>query len=159
MNNEGNNKIMENSNNWVDEKTKKILSLFLFPENSIVFAKIGAAIFLERKKILCFESCLDNNMMGFIFNCNLINHQFIYYLFHTIKLGSLVSTTALPSLNNKELEQLQFKFPKIDEQTAIAQILSDMDSDIQTLETQRNKTQAIKQGMMQELLTGKTRLI
>lgn len=46
-----------------------------------------------------------------------------------------------------------------EEQTAIAQILSDMDSDIQTLETQRNKTLAIKQGMMQELLTGKTRLL
>ena len=48
---------------------------------------------------------------------------------------------------------------EIEEQTAIAQILSDMDGDIQTLETERNKTLAIKQGMMQELLTGKTRLL
>jgi type I restriction enzyme S subunit len=46
-----------------------------------------------------------------------------------------------------------------EEQTAIAQILSDMDNDILALETERNKTLAIKQGMMQNLLTGKIRLL
>ena len=45
------------------------------------------------------------------------------------------------------------------EQKAIAQILSDMDAEITQLETKKEKYQAIKQGMMQELLTGKTRLI
>ena len=47
----------------------------------------------------------------------------------------------------------------IDEQEAIAQILSDMDAEITQLETKKEKYQAIKQGMMQELLTGKTRLV
>jgi type I restriction enzyme S subunit len=46
----------------------------------------------------------------------------------------------------------------IEEQTAIATILSDMDTEIAALEQKRNKTHALKQGMMQELLTGKTRL-
>jgi type I restriction enzyme S subunit len=48
--------------------------------------------------------------------------------------------------------------PTIEEQTAIASILSDMNSEIQTLEQRLSKTRQIKQGMMQELLTGKTRL-
>ena len=47
----------------------------------------------------------------------------------------------------------------LQEQKAIAQILSDMDLEIEQLETKRIKYQAIKQGMMQELLTGKTRLV
>ena len=47
----------------------------------------------------------------------------------------------------------------IEEQKAIAQILSDMDAEITQLETKKEKYQAIKQGMMQELLTGKTRLV
>ncbi len=46
-----------------------------------------------------------------------------------------------------------------EEQKAIAEVLSDMDAEITALEAQRDKTRAIKQGMMQELLTGKTRLI
>jgi type I restriction enzyme S subunit len=48
--------------------------------------------------------------------------------------------------------------PKIEEQKAIAQILSDMDKEIETLKTKLKKTKNIKIGMMQELLTGKTRL-
>ncbi|MDF7824690.1 restriction endonuclease subunit S [Pontiellaceae bacterium B12227] len=49
--------------------------------------------------------------------------------------------------------------PTIDEQQAIAEVLSDMDTEIQALETKLSKTKAIRQGMMQELLTGKVRLI
>ena len=45
------------------------------------------------------------------------------------------------------------------EQAVIATILSDMDAEISALEQKRDKTRALKQGMMQELLTGKTRLI
>jgi type I restriction enzyme S subunit len=48
---------------------------------------------------------------------------------------------------------------RIDEQTAIAAVLSDMDAEIAALEARRDKTRALKQGMMQELLTGKTRLL
>ncbi len=48
--------------------------------------------------------------------------------------------------------------PSKAEQTAIATILSDMDEEIQALERRLNKTRQIKQGMMQALLTGKTRL-
>lgn len=49
--------------------------------------------------------------------------------------------------------------PGIDEQRAIATVLSDMDAEIAALKRRREKTQQIKQGMMQELLTGRTRLI
>ena len=49
--------------------------------------------------------------------------------------------------------------PEKDEQHAIAQILSDMESEITQLESKKEKYQAIKQGMMQELLMGKTRLV
>lgn len=46
-----------------------------------------------------------------------------------------------------------------DEQTAIAEVLSDMDAELAVLEQRRDKTRLLKQGMMQELLTGKTRLV
>jgi type I restriction enzyme, S subunit len=159
MNNEGNATFMVNSNNWISETVRKTIGATTFPSHSTVFAKIGAAIFLERKKILLRDSCIDNNMMGFIPNKPLVDHLFIHYLFLTIRLGKLVSTTALPSLNGNELAKLEFSFPLLDEQIAIASILSDMDAEIASLEQRRDKTQAIKEGMMQELLIGKTRLL
>jgi type I restriction enzyme S subunit len=58
-----------------------------------------------------------------------------------------------------EYQQLQIPLPPLPEQTAIAAILTDMDTDITTLETRLIKTKALKTGMCQELLTGKTRLL
>ena len=56
-------------------------------------------------------------------------------------------------------KKLSLPLPSLGEQHAIAEVLSDMDAEITALEQKRDKTKLIKQGMMQELLTGKTRLI
>lgn len=59
----------------------------------------------------------------------------------------------------KFLREREFLVPKPDEQFAIATVLSDMDAEIAALEARRDKTRAIKQGMMQQLLTGRVRLV
>ena len=58
-----------------------------------------------------------------------------------------------------EFQNLELKIPDAEEQTAIAAVLSDMDADLAALEQQRDKTRALKQGMMQALLTGRIRLV
>ena len=62
-------------------------------------------------------------------------------------------------LNLTIIRSLEIPFPELPEQTAIATILSDMDADIATLEAKLAKARAIKHGMMQELLTGRVRLV
>ncbi len=59
----------------------------------------------------------------------------------------------------KLLRERLFLIPSYDEQTAIAAVLSDMDAELTVLESRRNKTRALKRAMMQELLTGRTRLV
>lgn len=58
-----------------------------------------------------------------------------------------------------DITNFEIKFPELKEQTAIANILSDMDAEIEKLESQLAKYQSIKQGMMQTLLTGRIRLV
>ena len=58
-----------------------------------------------------------------------------------------------------EYQNLELPMPDYEEQRAIAAVLSDMDAEIAALEQRRDKTVAIKQGMMQQLLTGKVRLL
>jgi type I restriction enzyme S subunit len=72
-----------------------------------------------------------------------------------------VSTNlANPKLMNDVMKQIPVLLPPtLAEQTAIATVLTDMDAEIVALEHRREKTRALKQGMMQELLTGKTRLL
>lgn len=63
-------------------------------------------------------------------------------------------------LNFTQVKALQFALPESkEEQTAITNVLSDMDTELEALEQRLNKTQQLKQGMMQELLTGRTRLV
>jgi len=159
MNNEGNSKFMIASNNWISENTRKRIGANIFPAKTVVFAKIGAAIFLERKKILSRDSCIDNNMMGFVVDEGLADPRFVHCLLLNSQLGKLIAATALPSLNGRDIAALEFGIPRIPEQRAIAAVLSDMDLECAALETRREKTQALKQGMMQQLLTGHIRLI
>lgn len=63
------------------------------------------------------------------------------------------------SINSNELREIELIIPADEEQTAIATILSDMDEENQALEQRLDKTRQIKQGMMQELLTGRIRLV
>jgi len=57
------------------------------------------------------------------------------------------------------LADIEVALPEVAEQTAIATLLSDLDAELAALEARRDKTRALKQGMMQELLTGRTRLV
>jgi len=158
MNNEGNALFMSTANHWICEDTRRILGATAFPAGSIVFAKIGAAIFLERKRMLSRDSCLDNNMMAYLLSDRDACTQFFHSLFLRIELGKLVSTTALPSLSGKELGAICVPVPPPLEQRAIAKALSDVDAVIGAIEALIAKKRAIKQAAMQQLLTGKTRL-
>jgi type I restriction enzyme, S subunit len=73
-----------------------------------------------------------------------------------VKLATGISVYGISKSNVNSLEVL---LPPVEEQRAITAVLSDMDAEIAALEQRRDKTRAIKQGMMQELLTGRTRLV
>lgn len=80
--------------------------------------------------------------------------------FFTEHCDSVKTVTAIPHISPQDIRSFKLLLPPSkEEQTAIAIILSDMDAEIQALEQRLGKTRQIKQGMMQELLTGKTRLI
>jgi type I restriction enzyme S subunit len=84
--------------------------------------------------------------------------NFIFYsLVHKNILRFLASGTRA-KLNKSEMYKIEIDIPEKKEQQVIAQILSDMDTEIEALEQKRDKYKAIKQGMMQELLTGERRL-
>jgi type I restriction enzyme S subunit len=72
---------------------------------------------------------------------------------------SLAQGATRYNLSKSSFLEIEFPYPELAEQTAIATILSDMDAEISALEQRREKTRALKQAMMQELLTGKTRLL
>ena len=75
------------------------------------------------------------------------------------QIEALLTGSNYPAINSGDVRALEISFPSYDEQTAIAAVLTDMDAELVALEQRLAKTRALKQGMMQELLTGKTRLV
>lgn len=85
--------------------------------------------------------------------------KFIYYKFLLIPWVQYNEASGVPSLNAATIEAIEINLPDYNEQSAIATVLSDMDTEIEALEKRLEKTRMLKQGMMQELLSGKTRII
>ena len=91
-----------------------------------------------------------------------VDVEFLYYLLLTQKQGfiSLCGGSTFLEIGKGQLVAFDVRLPaEKNEQTAIAEILSDMDAELTTLESKLPKARAIKHGMMQELLTGRIRLV
>lgn len=87
------------------------------------------------------------------------NILFTFYFLSSIDFSQYNSGGAQQSLNRNFIYPIVIATPDLEEQQTIARALSDIDDDIATLESRLKKTKALKQGMMQELLTGRTRLV
>ena len=88
--------------------------------------------------------------------------RFFFLVFSTRFYDRIMSMTAKSSVDSVRMDMIAnmpIPLPSPAEQTAIAEVLSDMDAELAALEQKRDKTRLLKQGMMQELLTGRTRLI
>ena len=87
---------------------------------------------------------------------------FVFSLFQTGRyrdyVTNLLAGSSINNLSPSSIESLEFSFPPYPEQAAIGRALAEMDSELSVLEASRDKTRNIKHAMMQELLTGKTRL-
>ena len=98
-----------------------------------------------------------------VFRCvKSVDSCFVGYLLQSQsyrrQLDDILTGSAINNLNAKDIEGLAFAFPTLAEQKAIGAVVSDMDAEIAALEADCAKYERIKSGMMQELLTGKTRL-
>ena len=90
---------------------------------------------------------------------NVLDNRFLAYRLNSTNITSYLVGGTRAKLNGSTLKIIQIIIPKsTTEQTAIAQLLSDMDAEIEALECRLKKTQSLKQGMMQALLSGKIRL-
>lgn len=87
-----------------------------------------------------------------------LNPKYLFYKFCLIDWLSMNEASGVPSLTAKNIEDIQITIPTEEEQTAIANVLSSMDKEIETLNTKLEKYRNLKTAMMQQLLTGKIRL-
>ena len=139
------------SKKWFDISRK-------FPKSSILFTCIGSTI---GKSGIAPIELTSNQQINAIFPHDSFSSDYLFYSLNLLapRIKSLAGEQAVPIINKTEFEETLIAFPPTKtEQEAIAEALSDADELIAGLEKLITKKRTIKQGMMQELLTGKKRL-
>jgi type I restriction enzyme S subunit len=137
---------------------------FFLDEGDLVFARTGASV---GKSYLYDPDDGPLVFAGFLVRVTpdpgILDSRFLAYSVQSKRYWDWVATMSVrsgqPGINSQELGTLRIVLPVPDEQRAIATVLSDMDAEIASLERRREKTRQIKQGMMQQLLTGRVRLV
>ena len=120
MNLIGNENEMTVANNYVTETQIKIHNWMPIDRvPAIFFAKVGAAVMLNRKRLCLVPFLLDNNTMAYSLDLTKWDTNFAKTLFETINLPSLVQVGALPSYNTGDIEALHLRLPSISEQVQI----------------------------------------
>jgi type I restriction enzyme S subunit len=144
----------QNESDYYIEYDKK----YNVKKGSLIFPKRGAAILLNKIRILLHESFMDTNLMTITVKTK-INNEFLYYYLLNEKLYKIADTSTIPQLNNKHINPYKFPFFPLPEQRRIAEILSTWDKAIELKEKLLEKKKLQKKGLMQQLLTGKIRTI
>ena len=141
----GNEREMRECQHTVSRATARRLRAFVFPPGTIVFAKVGAALMLNRRRLLTRPSCIDNNMMGFMPGES--DRVWAMYWLNGLDMGELANPGAVPSVNEGQMRDTPAAVPPPPEQRAIAAYLD--------RETARIDTLAAKNERLIELLQEK----
>lgn len=149
---------------FIDEETHNLLRRSQLKNKDILFSIAGAL----GRTTLVKRDILPANTNQALALIRLKDQSCIDHLFLTkyltspeiiLHIGAINVQAAQANLSLEDIRNFEIRVPPISEQQAITAILSDMNAEIVALEQKLDKTHALKQGMMQELLTGKTRLI
>ena len=130
-----------------------------FKPGDVLFGKLRA--YLRKFWLADCQGTCSTEIWPLVANRNLTTPEFLFQLVKGdgfIEAASTAYGTHMPRSDWNVIKEYEVRIPCIAEQTAIATILSDMDSELATIETRRNKAYQLKQGMMQELLTGRIRV-
>lgn len=129
----------------------------MFPAGTVLYAMYAS---LGECSVAGIPLCSSQAILG-IRPGNSLNNQFLYYYLTSLKpvVKSLGQQGTQANLNKGMVQDFRISLPSLQEQAVIATMLTDMDAELAALEQRLAKTRTLKQGMMQELLTGRTRLL
>ena len=150
MNNYGNEHEMYSANNYVTEEQCRRNGWTPITEISVIFAKVGAAIMLNRKRLVRFSFLLDNNTMAYKFGSDW-NIDFGKTLFERIDLTELVQIGALPSYNATDIESLEISMPDKPEQYQIGKFFRQLDNLITLHQRKYDKIVNIKKALLEKM--------
>jgi type I restriction enzyme S subunit len=153
-----NQKKITKTQGYISELGLNSSSAKMVSKGTFLLAMYGATAGISA--ITNIEGAINQAVLAVVSDAILSEYLFEFFSLRKDEIIKTYCQGGQPNLSGHIVKAIKIPLPPtLTEQKAIAQILSDMDAEITQLETKKSKYQAIKQGMMQELLTGKTRLV
>jgi len=151
------NRLLTKANNYVSNDDLVKLKGKLLQEGTIVFAKIGEAIRLNRRAILSRSSLVDNNVMG-VKALDGVEGLYLYYYLTFIKLDSLAKATTVPSIRKSQIEDIQIPIAPFEQQKRIVakieELFSHIDAGISSLNKAKQLLKQYRQSVLKAAVTG-----
>ena len=119
--------------NTVSFKTAEKLRAHVIPAGAVVYAKIGAALLLNRRRIASIQCCIDNNMTAYVPRTNIVLSAWTFYWTSILDFSEFANPGAIPSLSEGDQAVLPLLLPSKVEQRAIADFLDRETAKIDTL--------------------------
>lgn len=134
--------LLQRGEHTISRDTAARLGAFVFPVQSIVFAKVGAALMLGRVREIAKPACIDNNMMGLMVSKS-NDVKFVRYAMSLVRFDLISNPGAVPSLNEGQIGNFVLTRPPLAEQTAIATFLDRETAKIHALIAEQEKLIAL----------------
>ena len=151
MNNIGNETEMRNANNYVTQEQIMKNSWKVNKETpAIIFAKVGAALMLNRKRLVTRPFLIDNNTMSYSFDESW-DKDFGLTLFQTINLPTYAQIGALPSYNASDIAMIKVNVPNVQEQSAIGSLFRTLDDLLSSYKDNLANYQSLKATMLSKM--------
>ena len=109
--------------NYIDDDTVTKIKGTLLPPQTVVFAKIGEALRLNRRAITSRDCLVDNNAMGIKSDDSIIDSLYFYYFMCNVDLQNYCESTTVPSVRKTRIAEIEIPLPPLDEQRRIAAVL------------------------------------
>jgi len=147
---------MYESNNKVCEVILKKIRAKVYPKGTVIFPKIGMAVFTNKKRILSTNSTFDNNVMGLI--PRKINGLFLYYYLLTVDLSKLSRTTTMPSISQQDVKKITIPFPDRQIQQQIVENLDSIRKLQELNQKEIEKAEELFSTLLDSIVASKTNL-
>jgi type I restriction enzyme S subunit len=144
---------MGTSEHSVSIEAAERLGAFIFPTDSIVFAKVGAALALNRFRYLSQPSCIDNNMMGLVLDDRRVCRRYALHALSLLDLGLVANPGAVPSVNADQVSGHRLPLPALALQRAIADYLDSETARLDALVAAKERLLAILAEKRRDLIT------
>lgn len=142
---------LQTTDNTVSEATAKRLGAKVFQPNTLVFAKVGAALLLNRRCLLEMAACLDNNMMALSpISCS---PRWLFWVFSIIDMGVIANPGAVPSINQEQVGNIRLCVPSLEEQLHMVALLDREAARLDALVERRSRFIKLLREKRQALIT------